>query len=75
MALTELPDFTQLVATVRRTPHQYLWPSYDAEAEVLYISFKNPSRATDSELTNDGIIIRYKDDEIIGLTILHATQR
>jgi hypothetical protein len=40
MALTELPDFTQLVATVRRTPHQYLWSSYDAEADVLYISFK-----------------------------------
>ncbi len=75
MALTGLPDFTQLVATVRRTPHQYLWSSYDAEADVLYISFKKPSRATDSELTDDDIIIRYEDDEVIGLTILHATQR
>ena len=75
MALTGLPDFTQLVATVRRTPHQYLWASYDAEADVLYISFKKPSRATNSELTDDDIIIRYEDDEVIGLTILHATQR
>ena len=75
MALTGLPDFTQLVATVRRTPHQYLWSSYDADADVLYISFKKPSRATDSELTDDDIIIRYEDDEVIGLTILHATQR
>ena len=55
MVLTELPDFTQLVATVRRTRHQYLCSSYDAEADVLYISFKKPSRATDSELTDDDI--------------------
>jgi uncharacterized protein YuzE len=75
MALTELPDFTRLVATVRRTLHQYLWSSYDAEADVLYISFKKPSRATDSELTDDDMIIRYEGDEVIGLTLLHATQR
>ena len=49
--------------------------SYDAEADVLYINFKKPSHATDSELTEDDIIIRYEDDEIIGLTVLHASKR
>jgi uncharacterized protein YuzE len=73
MALAELRDFTQLVAAVKRTPHHYLWSSYDAEADVLYISFKKPSRATDSELTDDDIIVRYENDEIVGLTILHTS--
>jgi len=49
--------------------------SYDAEADVLYVNFKKPSCATDSELTDDEVIIRYEDGEIVGLTILHASQR
>ena len=49
--------------------------SYDAEADVLYVNFKKPSYATDSEHTEDDVIIRYEDKEIIGLTILHASQR
>jgi len=49
--------------------------SYDAEADVLYVNFKKPSYATDSELTDDDVIIRYEGDKVIGLTILHASQR
>jgi uncharacterized protein YuzE len=49
--------------------------SYDAEADVLYSNFKKPSYATDSELTDDDVIIRHEGEEVIGLTILHASQR
>lgn len=49
--------------------------SYDAEGDVLYIHFGEPSRATDSELTEDDLIVRYDGEEVIGLTILHASQR
>jgi uncharacterized protein YuzE len=52
-----------------------LWSSYDSEADVLYINFKKPSHATDSELTDDDVIIRYEGDDIVGLTILHASKR
>ncbi len=48
---------------------------YDREADVLYINFKKPAVATDSELTDDDVIIRYEGDEIIGMTILHASTR
>jgi len=57
------------------SPHKYVWSSYDSEADVLYINFKKPAIATDSELTNDDIIIRYEGEEIIGLTLLHASAR
>ena len=56
-------------------PNGYLWSSYDADADVLYINFKKPSVATDSELTDDDVIIRYEDEEIIGLTVLRASER
>ena len=32
-------------------------------------------QVTDSELTDDDIILRYNGDEVIGVTILGASQR
>jgi len=52
-----------------------MWLTFDDEADTLYINFKKPSHASDSELTDDDIIIRYDGDEVVGLTILHASQR
>jgi uncharacterized protein YuzE len=58
-----------------RTPHRELWSNYDADADVLYLNFKKPSIANDSEITDDDIIVRYQGDEVIGLTVLHASKR
>ena len=40
----------------------------------LYINFKKPSHADDSELTDDDVIIRYEKGEIVGITILNASR-
>jgi uncharacterized protein YuzE len=42
---------------------------------VLYINFKKPSHATDSEITDSDIVIQYENGEIIGLTVLHASKQ
>ncbi len=75
MATVTLSDYLPLVAAVKKAPQRYLFSSYDAEADVLYVNFKKPSVATDSEMTEDDVIIRYEGDEIVGLTILHASRR
>jgi uncharacterized protein YuzE len=75
MALEGVEEYLKLIPAVRSAPQRYLWSSYDAEADVLYINFKKPSHATDSELTDDDIIVRYEDDEMVGITILHASKR
>ena len=41
----------------------------------MYISFERPQRATDSEMLDNGIIVRYRGDKIVGLTILDASKR
>lgn len=75
MAQVAIDQYLKLIPAVRQSPQKYLWSSYDAEADVLYTNFKKPSRATDSELTDDDVIIRYEKEEIIGITILHASKR
>ena len=71
-------DVTGLFRLVRqlvRYPVKKLWTDYDAEADVLYLSFRRPQKATDSELRDDGIIVRRRGKEIVGLTILDASTR
>ena len=68
-------DVLEMARMVLNTPHKYVWSTYDEEADVLYINFKKPAEATDSELTDEDIIIRYEGEEIIGLTLLHASKR
>jgi uncharacterized protein YuzE len=75
MAVADINEFLKLVPAVKRSPQGYLWSSYDAEADVLYINFKKPSHATDSELTDNDVIVRYEGDNVIGFTILHASKR
>jgi uncharacterized protein YuzE len=75
MATADVDQYLNLVPALLRTPHRELWSTYDADADVLYLNFKKPSIASDSEITDDDIIVRYQGDEVIGLTVLRASQR
>jgi uncharacterized protein YuzE len=54
---------------------QHVWLDYDQEADVLYISFRKPQRASNTIETDDDILIRKDGDTIVGLTILNASTR
>jgi len=75
MGQVAIDQYLKLIPAVRSSPQRYLWSSYDVEADVLYVNFKKPSHATDSELTEDDVIIRYEGNSIVGLTILNASKR
>ncbi len=75
MVSVSIDDYLRLVPALKESPQNSVWLTYDPEGDVLYINYERPGVATDSELTDDDIIVRYKGDEIIGLTVLHVTQR
>ena len=75
MAIADCQPFLKLLPVVKHAPGKNLWLYYDEEADTLYVNFKKPSVATDSELTDDDIIIRYEGEEVVGYTVLHASQR
>jgi uncharacterized protein YuzE len=75
MAVADIREYLRLVPAVKKSPHHLLWLSYDQGADTLYVNFKKPSHASDSELTDDDVIVRYEGDEVVGFTVLHASQR
>lgn len=58
-----------------RFPSQRFWVDYDAEADVLYVSLERPQKATDSVMTDNGVLLRYRGDQLVGVTILEASAR
>jgi len=56
-------------------PARRYWVDYDDEADVLYISFERPQKATDTEMTEDGLLMRYRGEELVGVTVLDASTR
>jgi uncharacterized protein YuzE len=71
-------DFARILQAVPRLVHfpaKQVWIDYDAEADVLYLSFCKPQRATDSELRDDGIIVHRRGKKVVGLTIQDASTR
>lgn len=71
----EIKKILPIVPNLLEAPFNRIWTAYDKEADVLYINFKKPSHADDSELTDDDVIVRYEKGEVIGLTILNASKK
>ncbi len=70
-----MQSVTRAIPLLLTLPAQHFWVDYDAEADVLYISFQRPQQATDTETTDEGILVRYRGKELVGITILDASTR
>lgn len=69
MGELEVRKILNIAPEILDMPYSKIWTDYDKEADVLYINFKEPNYADDSEITDDDIIIRYEKGNIIGFTI------
>lgn len=64
-----------LSSEILKLPVEHVWVDYDKEADVLYLSFRKPQRAKKTVETDDDILIRKDGNEIVGITILNASNR
>ncbi len=63
-----------LARQVGKFPSSKMWLDYDEEADVLYISLRRPQRATQT-MDKDGVLLRYRDNKLVGITVLDASRR
>lgn len=71
----DLREILKSIPGFLKVPARRYWIDYDSEADVLYIGFRRPQRATDSELLEDGVILRKAGEKVVGLTVLNASKR
>jgi uncharacterized protein YuzE len=71
----DLARILKAVPQLVRFPAKQVWINYDEQADVLYLSFCKPQKATDSELRDDGIIVHRRGKKVVGVTIQDASTR
>jgi len=64
-----------LATRILKLPVQHVWVDYDKDADVLYMSFRKPQRATETIELSDDILVRKDGKNIVGLTILNARSK
>ncbi|MBC8184172.1 DUF2283 domain-containing protein [candidate division KSB1 bacterium] len=64
-----------IASSVVNLPDERMWINYDREADVMYLSFRKPQRATKTIETEDDILIRKDGNKIVGITIMNASTR
>ncbi|NNJ84272.1 MAG: DUF2283 domain-containing protein [Gammaproteobacteria bacterium] len=58
-----------------RLPAKQTWIDYDKEADVLYMSFRKPQRATNTIEIDEDVLLRKDGEDIVGITIMNASTR
>jgi uncharacterized protein YuzE len=71
----DIAAILRVVPALTRLPVRDMFSSYDVDADVLYLAFERPQRATDSEMRDDGIIMHRRGQRVVGVTILDASAR
>ena len=71
-----MEEISRALPHLIRLPTGKAWIDYDQDADVLYVSLKRPQKATDTEsLDDEGILLRYRGKELVGVTVLDASKR
>ena len=70
-----MEELLKAAGHLSRVKAQRLWIDYDEEADVLCVHFQRPQQATESELLENGVILRYRGTKLIGTVIFDASTR
>ena len=62
-----------MVRDVLQLPARNVWIDYDEQADVLYMSFRKPQRATKTVEVSKDILVRKDGRSIVGVTIMNAS--
>ena len=75
MAKVIIPDIMQALKAVQHSNAEDVHISYDGAADVMYVSFGAPVAANNSEMGDDDILYRYRNGEVIGITVTSFSKR
>jgi len=75
IAEKSLEHLLKAVAHLVQLPRHRMWLDYDEEVDVLYVHFVDKPSSTHSEMRENGVIFDYKGKELVGVTVMEASQR
>ena len=75
MAEIEIENILKVLKAVNNSHVKDMHVRSDQEADTMYVNFGASIPADDSELAENNILYRYREGEIVGITVTHFTDR
>lgn len=75
MTEIEIDNILKTLKVVNHSHVKDMHVRYDKEADTMYVNFGAPVPADDSELGANDILYRYREGEIVGVTVTHFSAR
>lgn len=75
MTEIEIAAILKVLKVVNHSRLKDMHARYDEEADTMYVIFGAPVPAYDSEMGANDILYRYRECEIVGVTVTHFTSR
>ena len=69
-----IKEIFQILPYIKNTGATNLWFDYDKKADVLYVSFRRPQRATDTDILENGVFVHTRGEEFVGMTIINFSK-
>jgi uncharacterized protein YuzE len=77
LATGDIKEYTSKYSAIlhdfMKLPERSLWLDYDHDADVLYMSFRKPQRATKTIEVSEDVLVRKDGRKIVGMTIMNAS--
>ena len=74
-AIAAVKEIFEAVPHIKKIGAKHLWFDFDYEADVLYVSLERPQRATDTDILEDGVFLRLRDEKVVGMTITNVSKK
>jgi len=75
MATAIVKEIFKALPHLKKVGAKNLWFDFDKEADVLYISLERPQNATDTDMLEDGILLRLRGKKVVGITVTNFSHR
>lgn len=74
MAPQILRDTIKFLPYMMKLPSRHAWFDYDKGADVAYVTFEKPQQADDTEIFDNGVLVRKRGERIVGVTFLNVSK-
>jgi len=75
METAEINEIFKAIPHLKKTGIQHLWFDFDEEADVLYINLERPQQANDTDIMEDNVFLRMRDNKLVGITITNVSKK
>ena len=73
--IAAVKEIFEVLPHIKKLGSRHIWFDFDSKADVLYVSLQRPQKATDTDIMDDGTLLRLRGKNVVGITITEVSKK